>query len=328
MNTNSLGDLYTHEQRMASETAPGHVQLPIPHTQISGLPTLAPQNSGVAVSTTGSSTVGKTVTVANNSNLVGFVRQHGSCVVVRFNNINTATNPTLDYLETGHLPMVLRGGALPVRSIVAGVDYVFLCENDERWVLLNPTLADGSQPVTVNTQPATAHRIVTVNAGIVENSIIIVQFNQAVTGPNPTLNANSEGADPIQSGGVNIQTVGVSEFSALIPAGHRAYFKKQGETWQLLNPARPRSVWVPVGTSVGASARAVLFENGMVLVSGFTGSGENVGTLPSGFRPMAAIPQSAASNNVGIATSGAITAQASSNRPFWITFLTQGAMPI
>ncbi|MGN0787138.1 MAG: hypothetical protein ACI4OB_07075 [Christensenellales bacterium] len=75
-----------------------------------------------------------------------FVLREGALIVVLFKNANSATDPTLNVNGTGAKAILncYKSTAISTTDIIAGMTCLF-AYNGTQWVLLNPTIADGSE---------------------------------------------------------------------------------------------------------------------------------------------------------------------------------------
>ena len=160
------------------------------------------------VCTTAASTAAKTVEID------GFKLDVGAMVVVKFDNANSASNPTLNVSGTGAKPMY-RYGTTTISSGTTTTgwyaDSVQLFVYDGTgWIRdywNNTTYSNislGQGYGTCTTAAATTAKVVTMTSYTLRaGGIVVVEFTNAVPA-NATMNINTKGAKPIYYNGVAI----------------------------------------------------------------------------------------------------------------------------
>lgn len=180
---------------------------------------------------TAAATAAKTVQVTN------FSLETGACVIVKFTNSNTASNPTLNVNESGAKPIMrygttAAGTGTTSSGWLAGAVQLFIYDGTN-WVRdywYNTTYSNkglGQGYGTCSTAEATVAKTVSMtDYALTTGGIVSIKFTNAVPA-SATLNVNSKGAKAIYHKGAAI-------IAGIIKAGDTASFMYDGSYYHLI----------------------------------------------------------------------------------------------
>lgn len=196
-------------------------------------------------------------TAAKTATCQGFSLIPGTTIEIKFTNLNSIDNPTLNINGTGAKPIYYKDARVKYQSLAQNFVYKMVYDGTN-YQIIN----DYELPVVNSaTAASTAAKVATCEGFVpYEGAIINVTFSNENSANNPTLNINSTGALGIYHKGSRVVYAGIT-------TGMVYQLMVQSSTYVVINTIKPRIG--TCSTSASAAAKTVICP-GFVLYTGAT----------------------------------------------------------